>query len=101
MPFYTHSDDPSNKFYDVKLVKNANGTIEAPVFTGTPTNADHNLYNALEGDNVKEASFNPGYYGVNTAVEAAGTARLYSEEDLGNHVQREYEVQAAYGMKRQ
>ena len=101
MPFYTHSDDPSNRFYDVKLVKKADGTIEAPVFTGTPTNADHNLYNALEGDNVKEASFNPGYYGVNTAVEAAGTARLYSEEDLGNHVQREYEVQAAYGMKRQ
>lgn len=101
MPFYTHSDDPSNRFYDVKLVKKADGTIEAPVFTGTPTNADHNLYNALEGDNVKEASFNPGYYGVNTASEAAGTARLYSEENLGDHVQREYEVQAAYGMKRQ
>ena len=101
MPFYTHSDDPSNRFYDVKLVKKADGTIETPVFTGTPTNADHNLYNALEGDNVKEASFNPGYYGVNTAVEAAGTARLYSEENLGNHVTREYEVQAAYGMKRQ
>ncbi|MBR0212884.1 MAG: hypothetical protein IJQ55_04735, partial [Alphaproteobacteria bacterium] len=101
MPFYTHSDDPSNRFYDVKLVKKADGTIETPVFTGTPTNADHSLYNALEGDNVKEASFNPGYYGVNTAVEAAGTARLYSEENLGNHVTREYEVQAAYGMKRQ
>ena len=75
--------------------------MEAPVFTGTPTDAKHNLYNALNGDNVKGASFNPGYYGVNTVSEAAGTARLYSEEDLGNHVQREYEVQAAYGMKKQ
>lgn len=101
MPFYTNSSDPDNKFYDVKLVKKADGTMDAPEFTGTPTNPDHNLYNALNEGNVKEASFNPGYYGVNTAVEAAGTARLYSEEDLGNHVQREYEVQAAYGMKRQ
>ncbi len=101
MPFYTHSDDPDSKFYDVKLVKKADGTMEAPVFTGTPTNADHKLYHALDGDNVKETSFNPGYYGVNTAVEAAGTARLYSKEDLGDGVQREYEVQAAYGMKRQ
>ena len=99
MPFYTHSSDSANKFYDVKLVKNADGTVEAPVFTGTPTDPRHNLYNAL--DHVQESSFNPGYYGVNTASEAAGTARLYSEEDLGNHVQREYEVQAAYGMKRQ
>ena len=98
MPFYTHSGDPENKFYDVKLVKNGD-IVEAPVFTGTPTDPRHNLGNAL--DHVQEASFNPGYYGVNTASEAAGTARLYSEEDLGNHVQREYEVQAAYGMKRQ
>ena len=101
MPFYTHSDDPSSKFYDVKLVKKADGTMEQPVFTGNPTNADHKLYHALDGDNVKEASFKPGYYGVNTPVEAAGTARLYSEEDLGGGVQREYEVQAAYGMKKQ
>lgn len=98
MPFYTHSSDPANKFYDVKLVKNGD-IVETPVFTGTPTDPRHNLGNAL--DHVQEASFNPGYYGVNTASEAAGTARLYSEEDLGNHVQREYEVQAAYGMKRQ
>lgn len=101
MPFYTHSSDPANKFYDVKLVKKADGTYEAPVFTGTPTDTRHNLYDALNEGNVKEKSFNPGYYGVNTVSEAAGTARLYSEEDLGNHVQREYEVQAAYGMKRQ
>ena len=98
MPFYTHSSDPANKFYDVKLVKNGN-VVETPGFDGTPTDPRHNLGNAL--DHVQEASFNPGYYGVNTASEAAGTARLYSEEDLGNHVQREYEVQAAYGMKRQ
>ena len=101
MPFYTHSSDPANKFYDVKLVKKADGTYEAPVFTGTSTDTRHNLYNALNEGNVKEESFNPGYYGVNTVSEAAGTARLYSEEDLGDHVQREYEVQAAYGMKRQ
>ena len=98
MPFYTHSSDPANKFYDVKLVKNGN-VVETLDFDGTPTDPRHNLGNAL--DHVQEASFNPGYYGVNTASEAAGTARLYSEENLGNHVQREYEVQAAYGMKRQ
>ena len=99
MPFNTYSDDEESKFYDVTLVKNADGTIENPVFTGTPTNAEHGLHDALE--HVQETTFNPGYYGVNTATEAAGTARLYSEKDLGGGVKREYEVQAAYGMLKQ
>ena len=102
MPFNSKSADANNKFYDVTLVKNANGTMELPTFTGTPTNDKHAIKDASWQQHMvaNESSFNPGYYGVNTASEAAGTARLYIEHDLGGGVQREYEVQAAYGMKK-
>ena len=48
-----------------------------------------------------EGEFTPGYYGVNTPVEAAGTARYYTEQELDTNVTREWEVQAAYGMQKQ
>ena len=101
MPFNSHSDDVNSKFYDITVVKKANGDIERPTFSGTPTNAKHALHGAENHMVEAESSFNPGYYGVNTPSEAAGTARFYSEHDLGDGVQREYEIQAAYGMKKQ
>lgn len=97
MPFNTNSDT-TDKFYDVTLVKNANGTMDTPVFDGTPTDSQYALHGAEE--HVVQSTFNPGYYGVNTASEAAGTARMYSEQDLGGGFEREYELQAAWGMKK-
>lgn len=101
MPFNSHSDNVDSKFYDITVVKKANGDIEKPIFSGAPTNDKHALHGAETYMVESESSFNPGYYGVNTPSEAAGTARFYSEQDLGSGVQREYEVQAAYGMKKQ
>lgn len=101
MPFNTHA--VGDKYYDVKLVKNADGTIDTPEFTGNEADiaSQYRLYGALNHIVPGENSVNIGYYGVNNASEAAGTARLYSEHDLDGVVSREYEVQAAYGMKRQ
>ena len=48
-----------------------------------------------------KGDFTPGYYGVNTPVEAAGTARYYTEQELAAGFSREWKVQAAYGMKKQ
>ena len=103
MPFNTKSDK-KDKFYDVTITKDKGGDISVD-FTGTPSdlqyrqNEDNGLW--IEGD------FTPGYYGVNTPVEAAGSARYYTRQGIGsgdenpNDVVREWEVQAAYGMKKQ
>lgn len=100
MPFNTQSDNPDSKFYDITLVQHKDGTLDTE-FTGNPTDPKHNKGHALEYIVENESGVNFGYYGVNTPSEAAGTARLYSEEDLGGGVQREYEIQGAYGMKLQ
>lgn len=99
MPFNTKA--VGDRYYDVKIVQNANGIVENPEFTGDENAIDsqYRLYDALE--HVQEKSVKMGYYGVNVASEAAGTAEIYSEHDLDGVVSREYEVQAAYGMKRQ
>ena len=81
-------------------MKNKDGKLDT-VFTGNPTDPKHELGHALDHIVENESGVNFGYYGVNTPSEAAGTARLYSEEDLGGGVQREYEIQGAYGMKLQ
>lgn len=101
MPF--NSKAVGDKYYDVKLVKNANGTIANPQFTGNEDliEGQYKLYDAMNHIVADQNSLNMGYYGVNTATETAGTARLYSEKDLGGGVKREYEVQAAWGMKKQ
>ena len=100
MPFYSKSAN-SDKYYDVTLVKNTNGTVTSSFVAANEDaiGAEYRKYDALE--HVTQAEFNPGYYGVNTATEAAGTARMYSEHDFGDGTKREYEVQAAYGMKKQ
>ena len=101
MPFNTKA--VGDKYYDVTLVKNANGTMENPQFAGDATQigAQYRLYDALNHVVANQNSVNMGYYGVNNATEAAGTARLYSEQDFGDNVRREYELQAAWGMKKQ
>lgn len=101
MPFNTKA--VGDKYYDVKLVMNADKTMENPEFTGNESaiGAQYRLYNALDNVVENQGSFKPKYYGVNTATEAAGTARLYSKENFGDGAKREYEVQAAWGMKKQ
>ena len=101
MPFNTKSDNV-DKFYDVTISKNKNGNVSVD-FSGTPSDQQYvrnNNETNIEGD------FTPGYYGVNTPVEAAGTARYFTKQDIGKgsdagKVNREWEVQAAYGMKKQ
>ena len=97
MPFNSHSDT-SDTFYDVTIVKNTNGTISNPVFDGTPSGLQYRKNDA--GADV-EKEFNPKYYGVNVPSEAAGTAMYYDKQNLGDGFKREWEFQAAYGMKRQ
>jgi hypothetical protein len=97
MPFNSESDT-ADTFYDVTIVKNANGTINAPVFEGTPNELQY-VRNTEESN--AEGDFNPGYYGVNTPSEAAGTARYRTKQNIGDGFKREWEVQAAYGMKKQ
>ena len=98
MPFNTHSDT-SDTFYDVEITKNTNGNV-AVAFTGTPSEAQYRENDTPDATKTK-GEFTPGYYGVNTPVEAAGTARYYTEQELDTNVTREWEVQAAYGMQKQ
>lgn len=94
MPFHTDG------FYDVKVVKE--GSDPAVVtFTDTGSIMTTSQYRRNDNEGTPEVDFNPGYYGVNTASEAAGTMRYYSKEDLGGGFKREWEFQAAYGMVKQ
>ncbi len=97
MPFNTHSDT-ADTFYDVTINKATPAADPTFTFTGTPNELQY-IRNTAEG-NIKN-DFTPGYYGVNTPVEAAGTARYATEQDLGDGFEREWEFQAAYGMKKQ
>ncbi len=101
MPFNSHSDT-ADTFYDVTVTKTAGGDVSFG-FAGTPNELQ---YRRNESEGNIEQDFNPGYYGVNTPVEAAGTARYYTEQNIGQDpdaatdVTREWEFQAAYGMKK-
>lgn len=88
------------EFYDVTVVKDGNS---APVVTFADTNSSMGTsqYRRNSNEGTPEVDFNPGYYGVNTAEEAAGTMRYYSKENLGDGFKREWEFQAAYGMVKQ
>ena len=98
MPFNTESDT-ADTFYDVTIIKDANAEISVD-FTGTPSDEQY-IKNTTPNPTKTKGDFTPGYYGVNTPVEAAGTARYYTEQELATNVTREWEVQAAYGMKKQ
>ena len=98
MPFNTHSDT-ADTFYDITITKNPDASIDLD-FAGTPSDAEFQLYDAQAHMVGGQNTFSPNYYGVNTPSEAAGTARFYSEQDFGDGATREYELQAAWGMKK-
>ena len=106
MPFYTHAD--GDKYYDVTIVKTGNeiGTTTFAAGDETQIDSQYRLYDAEAHWDTANASFNPGYYGVNTPSEAAGTAAIragYEVHDTGNTISadRDYEVPAAYGLIKQ
>ena len=105
MPFHSKSIN-NDKYYDVTIVKNGNVVEGASFVHNNNESAIEKQYRAYDAflpeNNIDaESGVNMGYYGVNTASEAAGTARMYSEQDFHDGTKREYEVQAAYGMKKQ
>lgn len=97
MPFNTQSDT-ADTFYDVTITKATPNADPSFAFAGNPSNLQ---YRRNEAEANIEKDFTPGYYGVNTPVEAAGTARYASEQTLGTDVWREWEFQGAYGMTKQ
>ncbi len=101
MPFNTASDT-ADKFYNVTITQ-APSADPSFDFDGTATSMSTSPYrvNNTPVAGKTEQDFTPGYYGVNTPVEAAGTARHYTEQDLGDDFTRKWEFQAAYGMKKQ
>lgn len=101
MPFNTTSDT-ADKFYDVTITQ-APSADPSFDFNDTATSMSTSPYrvNNTPVAGKTEQDFTPGYYGVNTPEEAAGTARHYTEQDLGDDFTREWEFQAAYGMKKQ
>jgi len=97
MPFNTASDT-ADTFYDVTVTQATPGSDPVFAFTGTPSDMQYKE-NTAPNPAKTESSLTAGYYGVNTPVEAAGTARYATEQDLGDGFRREWEFQAAYGMK--
>ncbi len=97
MPFNTQGDT-ADKFYDVTITKATPNA--APEFTFTGDDMGDSIYrrNTTEGELKKD--FTPGYYGVNTPVEAAGTA-YYRTKQTDADGSREWEFEAAYGMQKQ
>ena len=97
---------PFTGFYTVKVEKSGNG---APAFTFTDTgnamaSSAYRMNNNPDPESIDKA-FRPGYYGVGTASEAAGTVYYKSEQDIGidsdaGKVNREWEFQGAYGLKK-
>ena len=108
MPFNTHA--VGDKYYDIEI-KQTDGVVNHVNFTGDESaiTSQYRLHGAENHWDMAHASFNPGYYGVDTATEAAGTAAIRaSEYDAGpdkslptGKAERNYEVQAAWGMIKQ
>ena len=105
MPFYTSPVAATPQYYDIEI-KQVDGVIDHVTFDATDETdiaSQYRLQGADSAWNMGEASFNPGYYGVNTPSEAAGTAAIRSQREnvKGYGEKRDYEVQAAWGMKLQ
>ena len=100
---------PFDGFYTVNVEKEV-GSDAVITFTGTAPDVDP-VYGEMYrldvdmttppgGSNAPTvSSFNPGYYGVDNAAEAAGTVRYKEVTDFGEGNRREWEFQGAYGMK--
>ena len=89
---------PFADFYNVTVTKATPSSDPDFTFTGTPSELQY-IRNTSEG--TPEKDLTAGYYGVNTPVEAAGTVRYATEQILTDpSFTREWEFQAAYGMKK-
>lgn len=103
MPFNTHSDT-ADKFYDVIITMNAAGND----VVGDPTYAEPTPVAAIYSRNTNpvansiEGNVRSGFYGIDSADEAAGTIRYSDKEQYSgdNRIERQWEVQAAWGMKK-
>ena len=95
---------PFDGFYTVNVTKNGNtNTFE---FNDTGNAMDASQYRRNNSEGTPTQAFKPGYYGVNTASEAAGTVYYKTKQDIGTgadvgKISREWEFQAAYGMVKQ
>ncbi len=108
MPFNTHA--VGDKYYDIEI-KQVGNVVNSVNFTGDESDitSQYRLHGAEDHWDMDHATFEPGYYGVNTPSEAAGTAAIRaSEYDAGpdkslgtGKAERNYEVQAAWGMIKQ
>lgn len=114
MPFGT---DNSHQFYDVTVTQNVDGTGLAFNFNDVadPDNnpdvhwmSDSQYRQTVQNAATSEKAFKPGYYGIDTPTEAAGTAFYNIENDIGgigvgtgsDDISRQWEFQAAYGTKK-
>ena len=104
MPF--HTNPVGDKYYDIEIKQTGNTVNYVDFDTDNDAGiaAKYKLYDAENHWDTEHASFNPGYYGVDIATEAAGTATICAPEySLGGEdgAKRTYEVQAAWGMIKQ
>lgn len=107
---------PFQDFYTVTASLEAGATTPTIGFeipsggsVATPYKREVDSTNTYAGTTgTPTQSFNPGYYGVNTATEAAGTV-FHKEKTTGmdvtvgddtNTFKRDWEFQGAYGMKK-
>ena len=113
MPFNSNAAAGSDKYYDIAIAQNNDNEVTSVRFYGDESlignqYKDHGAFGRngegyVDMDYVQSSNFQPGYYGVNSPDEAAGTA--YLEANVANsgvveHVQRDYGVEAAWGMKK-
>lgn len=96
---------PFDGFYNVKVEKAGKNPVKYE-FIDSKNALANSQYRVNNNPGETEGAFRPGYYGVNTASEAAGTVYYATEQGIGTgadagKISREWEFQAAYGMKKQ
>lgn len=93
-------------FYDVTVTKNNVSNTSTIAFDNWGGNSRQYQID-VGGTQTPEYNVKMGYYGINTPTEAAGVVQYRTENVLAgdtetdNYATREWEFQAAYGMKLQ
>jgi len=95
---------PFTDFYTVNVERSGNTDTVSFTDSGNVMVASQYRQNN-EPDSAADVAFRPGYYGVGTASEAAGTLYYKTVQGIGTggdagKISREWEFQAAYGMKK-